>query len=126
AQAHALRVRRRAGGPVSRPRVTVVIPAYRSAATVGGTLEALRRQRFRDFETVVVDSSPDDATAGVVSRFGEVRLVRRRERLLPHAARNRGLGEARGAIVAFTDPDCQPAPDWLERLAAARDRGPTL
>jgi GT2 family glycosyltransferase len=108
---------------VNRPRVSVVIPAYRSAPTVAGTLEALRRQRFRDFETLVVDSSPDDATAGVVSRFGEVRLLRSRRRLLPHAARNRGLREARGSIVAFTDPDCQPAPDWLERLVAAHDRG---
>jgi GT2 family glycosyltransferase len=104
------------------PRVSVVIPAYRSAATIAGTLTALRTQRFRDFETVVVDSSPDDATAGAVAGFGEVRLVRSEERLLPHGARNHGARAARGAIVAFTDPDCVPAPDWLERLVAAHDR----
>jgi GT2 family glycosyltransferase len=108
------------------PRVSVVIPAFCSQATVEETLEGLRRQRFRDFETVVVDSSPDEATARAVSRFEEVRLVRSAERLLPHAARNRGVRAARGAIVAFTDPDCQPAPDWLARLVAAHDRGHSL
>jgi GT2 family glycosyltransferase len=108
------------------PRVSVVIPAYRSAATVGGTLAALRRQRFEDFETVVVDSSPDEATAAAVGDFDDVRVVRSAERLLPHAARNRGVREARGAIVAFTDPDCEPAADWLERLVAAHDRGHPL
>jgi mycofactocin glycosyltransferase len=108
------------------PRVSVVIPAYRSAATVAGTLGALRHQRFQDFETVVVDSSPDDATARVVGAFDEVRLVRSTARLLPHAARNRGVRAARGTIVAFTDPDCEPAPDWLERLVAAHDSGHAL
>lgn len=111
---------------MSAPRVSVVIPAYRSAPTIGGTLAALRRQRFRDFETVVVDSSPDAATADAAAGFAEVRLLRSAARLLPHAARNRGMREARGSIVAFTDPDCEPAPDWLQRLVAAHDRGHPL
>ena len=54
------------------PRVSVVIPAYRSAATIAGTLTALRAQRFRDFETVVVDSSPDDATRPGRNRTGSL------------------------------------------------------
>jgi GT2 family glycosyltransferase len=108
------------------PAVSVVVPAYRSEATVARTLAALRRQRFRDFETVVVDSSPDDATASAVAAFPEARLVRSGARLLPHAARNRGVRDARGGLVAFTDPDCAPAPDWLERLVAARQTGHPL
>jgi GT2 family glycosyltransferase len=108
------------------PGVSVVVPAYRSEATVARTLAALRRQRFRDFETVVVDSSPDDATAGAVTAFPEVRLVHSYARLLPHAARNRGVQDARGGLVAFTDPDCAPAPDWLERLVAAQRSGHPL
>ncbi|HVS63108.1 MAG TPA: glycosyltransferase [Thermoanaerobaculia bacterium] len=49
--------------PPSGPRVSVVIPAYRSHATIAGCLAALRQQEYRSFEVVVVDSSPDERTA---------------------------------------------------------------
>jgi len=102
------------------PRVSVVLPAYSSHDTVGGCLRALRRQTFRDFEVVVVDSSPDEETARLVGEgFPEVRYVHSRQRLLPHAARNRGVELSRGRLLAFADPDVYAAPDWLDRLVAA-------
>lgn len=107
----------------ARPRVSVVVPAYRSDATVAACLQALRRQEFRDFEVVVVDSSPDEATARVVAGgFPEVRFVRSRDRLLPHAARNAGAARARGELLVFTDPDVYARPDWLRELVAAHER----
>src|SRR3954454_5081924 len=105
------------------PRVSVVIPAYDSEDTITGTLEGLRRQTFTDFETVVVDSSPGDATERLMAGFPEVRYHHSRERLLPHAARNRGIDLATGELLAFTDPDCVADADWLERLVAASDEG---
>jgi GT2 family glycosyltransferase len=72
---------------------------------------------------IVVDSSPDDRTAAIVkARFPAVLLVRSTERLLPHASRNRGVQEARGRLLAFTDADVYASPTWLERLVAAHDR----
>lgn len=103
------------------PAVSVIIPCYRSQDTVGGCLQALRRQSREDVEVVVVDSSPDDATAQVVRRFPEVTFVRSAERLLPHAARNRGVERAGGELLVFTDPDVYAAPDWIERLVAAHE-----
>lgn len=110
------------------PRVSVVIPAYRSQATIGGCLEALARQTAGGFETVVVDSSPDGATAEVVRRHPEARLERSALRLLPHAARNRGVDLARGDVLVFTDPDVYPRPDWLATLLAthAETAGPVV
>jgi GT2 family glycosyltransferase len=106
------------------PRVSVIIPAYKSDATIAATLEALRRQAFADFETIVVDSSPGEGTAHLVAeRFPEVRFHHSRERLLPHGARNRGVEMAAGELLVFTDPDCVPEPGWLASLVAARDRG---
>jgi GT2 family glycosyltransferase len=105
------------------PRVSVVIPAYRSGRTLQGTLDALRVQRFRDFETIVVDSSPDQATEDVVrTHFPEVTLERSAQRLPPHAARNRGVERARGELLVFTDADTRPRPDWLSVLVAAHER----
>ena len=37
----------------------------------------------------------------------------------PSAARNRGVQEARGDLIALTDDDCMPRPEWLEALVAA-------
>ena len=105
------------------PAASIVIPAYRSDRTVAACLEALRRQSVSDFEVVVVNSSPGDATASIVERYPGVRYVESAQRLLPHAARNLGVEGARGEVIVFTDPDCEAAPDWLERLLAAQAAG---
>jgi GT2 family glycosyltransferase len=105
-----------------RPRVSVVVPAYRSGATIAASLASLERQTSRDFEIIVVESSGDDATAAMMARdFPDVRLVRAESRLLPQAARNHGVMVARGELFAFTDPDIYLAPQWLAALVEAFD-----
>lgn len=103
-----------------RPAVSVVIPAWRSQATVAGCLAALARQSYRDTEVLIVDSSPDDATERIVRElFPWVRYSHSQGRLLPHAARNRGVELALGDLLVFSDPDVYAHPDWLARLVAA-------
>jgi GT2 family glycosyltransferase len=109
---------------VSRPRVSVIIPAYNSEGTIAATLQALERQTFKDFETIVVDSSPGEATAELMAdRFGGVTFHHSSQRLLPHAARNLGIELAGGDLLVFTDPDCVARPDWLVHLVAAHEQG---
>jgi glycosyltransferase involved in cell wall biosynthesis len=105
------------------PRVSVVIAAYRSQATVAACLTALRAQTYRDFETVLVNSSPDETARIVTGEFPEVVFEQHPTRLLAQAARNRGVELARGDILVFTDPDCRAHPDWLEHVVAAFDAG---
>jgi GT2 family glycosyltransferase len=106
------------------PAVSVIIPAYGSHGTIAACLESLERQSFRDFETIVIDSSPDARSAEIVrARFSWARVRHSERRLLPHAARNVGVELAAGAIIAFTDPDCVARSDWLERLVAAHRSG---
>ncbi len=58
------------------PRVTVVIPNWNTREYLAPCLESLRRQAFRDFETVVVDSASIDGSVAFVSKnFPEVRTV---------------------------------------------------
>lgn len=102
------------------PEVSVVIPAYRADRTIAGCLTSLAGQSFRDFETIVADSSPDDRTEVIVlRRFPEVHYWRSPVRLLAHAALNHGAGMASGRLLAFTDQDAYPRADWLERLVQA-------
>ena len=106
------------------PRASVVVPAYHSDSTIGAFLDGLRAQTFEDFEAIVVNSSQEERTARIVAeRFPAARFEQSPERLLPHAARNRGVELARGRLLVFTDPDCVPAPDWLATLVAASERG---
>jgi glycosyltransferase involved in cell wall biosynthesis len=106
------------------PRASVVVPAYHSDGTIGQLLDGVRGQTFRDFELIVVNSSQERRTEQIVRRsLPEARFEQSPRRLLPHDARNRGVELARGALLAFTDPDCVPEPTWLERMVAASDRG---
>lgn len=104
--------------------ISVVIPCYRSHETLAECLSALTAQTLGDFETVLVDSSPNAApTEAVVRRFPGVRYRHVEDRLLPHAARNVGAGMARGDILVFSDPDCRGHHEWLSRLTDAHARG---
>ena len=105
------------------PRVSVILPAYYSHSTIRASLETLRAQWFRDFEVIVVNSSPEGRTATVVKEFPEVHFIQNPARLLPHAARNRGAIEARGDLLVFSDPDCVAHPDWLKFLVNAWESG---
>jgi glycosyltransferase involved in cell wall biosynthesis len=87
-------------------------------------LDALAAQTLpaHAVEVVVVDDASTDGTAALVAADRSARLVRLPRRAGSYAARNHGAAVARAPVLAFTDADCRPAPDWLERgLVALRD-----
>lgn len=102
-------------------RVSVVIPVRDRAAQLGDCLRCLAAQSLppEAFEVIVCDdgSSPQELRQleQLCARRPQVRLVRQPARG-PAAARNLGIGVARGAIIAFTDSDTLPSPSWLENL----------
>jgi glycosyltransferase involved in cell wall biosynthesis len=80
----------------------------------------LKAQTLNDrLEVLVVDDGSDDsrAVASVVAENPQARLLRRDGRG-PAAARNAGIRAARGTYICFTDDDCEPRVDWVERLVA--------
>ncbi len=100
--------------------MSVVVPFHDSAGFIDACVSALLSQRFpRDaYEIIMVDNNSTDGSAAIVRRYPGVRLL---AETTPgsYAARNRGVREARGTIVAFTDSDCAPGPAWLETIWAA-------
>jgi glycosyltransferase involved in cell wall biosynthesis len=98
---------------------SVIIPSYESEATVGAMLQSLREQTFRDFETILIDSGQNDEVARIAREFPEVCYRHSQRRLLPHEARNVGIGLARSDLLVFTDPDVVAGPDWLKKLIAS-------
>jgi glycosyltransferase involved in cell wall biosynthesis len=107
------------------PRVTVVIPTYNRARTVGDAVASALAQRFEDLEVVVVDDGSTDGTGDVLARVRDTRL-----RYVPgrhagvSAARNLGVEHARGELVAFLDSDDLWRPDKLTHEVAFLDRHP--
>lgn len=98
--------------------VSVIIPARNAAEPLKACLESLQNQQDfelnQDYEVIVVDDGSTDNTCVVAQKY-EVELISQ-ENAGPAAARNAGARMARGQILAFTDADCIPAPDWLSQL----------
>jgi O-antigen biosynthesis protein len=99
------------------PRVSVVVCSFNGERTLAGTLAGACALEYPDFEVIVVDDGSTDATADVAATF-PVRVITTENRGLS-SARNTGIREASGEIVAFTDDDARPDPHWLLYLVAA-------
>ncbi len=105
------------------PAITVVIPARDAAATIGRTLSALAAQELDgEYEVIVVDSGSRDDTPAIALASDAVREVLQNPGGEPAGSRNLGVSRARGSALAFTDADCEPAPDWLAAGLRALDR----
>ena len=102
-----------------QPDVSVIVPARNAAALLPRLFAALDRSTFADaWETILVDDASTDATADIAEEWG-ARVVRLPSQSGPAAARNAGLAAARAPLIAFTDADCEPSPEWLSALVGA-------
>lgn len=118
----------------ARLDVSVVIPCHAAGDMVSPLLDALHAQDLGPdrYEVIVVDPGADGTLRlleGIAARWSsppELRVIRGPLREGPAAKRNVGASLARGRVLAFTDSDCIPEPDWLSRGLAAVDRGSQL
>ncbi len=116
--------RRPAAPPQPAPLVTVVIPVFNGAKYLGEAIESVLAQTYRPIDVVVVDDGSSDGSAAVARRFAAVRCCVQLH-AGPGAARNRGVGLARGRFLAFLDADDVWTPEKLERQMAALRADPT-
>jgi GT2 family glycosyltransferase len=112
-----------------QPFFSIVIPTYNRPERLASCLKAIALLNYpRDrFEVIVVDDGSKMFLDAVVAPFKTQMAIKlfRQENAGPAAARNLGATEAKGEFVAFTDDDCQPLPDWLERFATSLVSSPT-
>jgi glycosyltransferase involved in cell wall biosynthesis len=108
------------------PSVSVVIPTYNRAAFLAKAVASIRAQTHACSEIVIVDDGSTDATPEVVATLGEgIRYVRQ-PNAGPAAARNRGVEEARGDLVAFLDTDDRWLPEKIARQVEVLQRDPAV
>lgn len=111
---------------IPMPIISVIIATYNRNHLLEGLLDALAKQTLPpdQFEIIIVDDNSTDATQekiGILRAQASinVRYIRQERNGGPARARNEGIRRAVGSIVAITDDDCLPEPQWLEQLLAS-------
>ena len=106
-----------------KPQVSVVIPIYNGTADLPELINCLLAQTYpkERIEYLLVDNNSSDRTAELLKVASEncpikIRALSENEIQSSYAARNTGIREAKSEIIAFTDADCRPQPQWLEAL----------
>ena len=94
--------------------ISVVIPLYNKEEQIADTLQSIFEQTFQDFEIVIVDDGSTDNSVEEVEKFTDsrIRLIHQINAGVS-AARNRGIEEARGELIAFLDADDEWKPEYL-------------
>lgn len=104
--------------PAAVPRISVIVCTRNGARTLQPCLESLLRLNDPDFEVLLIDDGSTDDTARIAQSLPGVRYHRKAHAGLS-AARNRGMEQATGEILAYTDDDCVAHADWLLHLRHA-------
>jgi cellulose synthase/poly-beta-1,6-N-acetylglucosamine synthase-like glycosyltransferase len=103
------------------PRTSVIVPVYNGEFDIPELLGCLQAQTYptEQVEYLLVDNGSHDASARLLKTAaseGIIQLVQENQIQSSYAARNQGIRAATGDIIAFTDADCRPQPDWLSNL----------
>lgn len=100
----------------SWPSVSVLVCSYNGSNTIGECCQALQQLNYPNYEVIVVDDGSTDGTGEIAESYG-FHVIRTPNHGLSHA-RNIAAEAAQGDIVAYTDDDTRPDPNWLRYLAA--------
>ncbi|MDI6101833.1 glycosyltransferase family A protein [Actinoplanes sp. NEAU-A12] len=103
---------------MSRPRISVVIPAYNEESMIGPCLQAVLGQSRAADEVIVVDNNSTDRTAEILHDFRESVIVLGEPRQGVQHARNRGLNAATGDIIVRIDADTRLPENYLAEVVA--------
>jgi glycosyltransferase involved in cell wall biosynthesis len=115
------------------PDVSVVVSTYRRSSLLPRLVAALEAQTLGSdrFEVVLVDNGSGDETAAVLADLKarsplQLIVLEVAENRGPAQARNLGWRASTAPLVAFTDDDCVPRPDWLAQVVTTAAASPGL
>ena len=103
---------------ISSPRVSVVIPTYQRPHLIGRAIRSVLNQTYQNFEIIIIDDTPDEATGKVVKDLNDKRIkyIRNKVRRGFVGAKNQGVEESSedSKYIAFLDDDDEYLPLFLE------------
>lgn len=105
-----------------KPHVSIIMPAYNAAHTIEESIQSVLAQTYEAWELVVVDDGSTDGTQAVVSQLlaqePRIRLLQQPTNQGVAAARNRGIAQTTGVMIAFLDSDDLWEPSKLTKQVA--------
>lgn len=109
------------------PAISVVMPVFNVESYLAQAIRSVLEQSFTDFELLIVDDGSTDASLSIAKGFNDprIKLIHQNNRGLA-GARNTGIRNARGRLIAFIDSDDQWAVDKLARHVAHLDANPEV
>ncbi len=104
---------------ISYPFVSVIVPVYNDAQRIGKCIESLLNQTYprEKYEILIIDNGSTDETRDVVKKYPVTLLIEDKIQS-SYGARNKGIKNVQGEVIAFTDSDCIPADEWIENGVA--------
>jgi glycosyltransferase involved in cell wall biosynthesis len=107
--------------------VSIIVPAFNSGAYLRRCVESILGQSHRELELIVVNDCSSDDTAsilnGISAKDPRLKVIHLEENVGVHGARSRGVAEARGEFIGFTDADDWLAPGMIAALLAEATTG---
>ncbi|MGE0742046.1 MAG: FkbM family methyltransferase [Hyphomonadaceae bacterium] len=101
--------------------VSIIMPLFNAAATIGFALDGLLAQTWRNIEIIAVDDASSDETFAILEAYAQrdkrVRPMRQSQNQGAYAARNLGLTAAKGAFITVHDANDWSHPQKIERQA---------
>ena len=99
--------------------ISVIVPVYNTEIYIEDCIKGLLSQNYPhdQYEVIMVDNNSTDCSTDIIKQYPWIKL-KREYKPGSYAARNHGVDEAKGSIIAFTDPDCVPCSEWLRNIAA--------
>jgi len=97
-------------------KISVIIPALNEEKYIRNSLEGLKKQSFKDFETIVSDGGSSDKTRQIAKKYATVIIDRKKGMA---AGRNAGARHAKGHILVFLDADTKPSNGLLMAYSTA-------
>lgn len=108
-------------------KISIIIPTYNRASTIGRTIESFVAQTFKDWEMLVVDDFSTDDTRSILESFSRndsrIRYLLNERKKGPQGARNTGILHANSDWVCLFDSDDVAYPQFLSKMIGAVEDG---
>jgi hypothetical protein len=108
-------------------KASVIVPVYKVEKYVADTIQSVLNQTYQDFELIIVDDGSPDRSIDICRQFKDSRItILRQPNQGVCAARNTGIGHAKGDYIAFLDGDDLWLPEKLAKHITHLQKNPRI